>query len=226
MNHPHKGHRERLRKRYLDNGLDSLADHEVLELLLFQYLPYRDTNEIAHALLDKFGNLANVLDATAEQLMTVKGISKVTAVNLSLLKQVYYRCQLSAVQDKALNNLADVMHYAYVLLTAGDFERSLAIFLDAAGKVVGKKTYCSQNDTGVNMSVKNVVAEALSLSANAVVICHGHVKSVTTASQSDISFTHQLQTTLSGVGIHLLDHAIFNVNGEVFSFREHNLLLA
>ena len=74
MNHPHQGHRERLRQRYLNHGLDSFADHEVLELLLFQYLPYRDTNEIAHALLDKFGNLANVLDATAEQLMTVKGI--------------------------------------------------------------------------------------------------------------------------------------------------------
>ena len=226
MNHPHKGHRQRLRKRYLDNGLDSLADHEVLELLLFQFLPYRDTNEIAHALLDKFGNLANVLDATADQLMTVKGISQVTATNLSLLKQVFFRCQRSFAESKPINTLSDVMHYAYVMLTAGDFERSLAIFLDAGGKVVSKKSYCSQSDIGVKMSVKDVVAEALSLSANAVVICHGHVKGITDASPADISFTHQLQSTLSGVGIHLLDHAIFNVNGEVFSFREKNLLLS
>jgi DNA repair protein RadC len=225
MNHPHKGHRERLRKRFLDNGLDSLADHEVLELLLFQYLPYRDTNELAHALINKFGSLANVLDAKPEQLIAVKGISQVTAVNLSLLRQIYFRCQRSYVQDKALTKLDEVLHYAYTMLTASDFERSLAVYLDAGGKVVNKRAYCSQNDTGVQMTVKSIVSEALSLSATAVMICHGHTKSVTKPSQADIDFTHQLQTTLSGVGISLIDHAIFNARGEIFSFREHGLLL-
>lgn len=225
MNHPHKGHRERLRKRYLDNGLDSFADHEVLELLLFQYLPYRDTNEIAHALIDKFGNLANVLDASAEQLMTVNGISQVTATNLSLLKQVFFRCQRSHMEEKPLNTLEQVMRYAYAVLTAGDFERSLVIFMDAGGKVIAKKTYCSQNDSGVSLTIKNVVADALSLSANVVVLCHGHVKSVANPSQRDVAFTQQLQATLSGVGVHLLDHTIFNINGDIFSFRQHDLLL-
>ena len=225
MNHPHKGHRERLRKRYLDNGLDSLADHEVLELLLFQFLPYRDTNEIAHALIDKFGNLANVLDATADQLMTVKGISQVTATNLSLLKQVFYRCQRSFVEAKSFANLTDVLGYAYGLLTAGDFERSLVIFLDAAGKVVNKKSICSQDDMSVNLSVKSIVADALNFSASSVVLCHGHVKAVSKPSQADIAFTHKLQTTLLGIGVNLVDHAIFNINGEIFSFRGHKLLL-
>ena len=225
MKNPHVGHRERLRKRYLASGLDSFADHEVLELLLFQFLPYRDTNEIAHALIDKFGSLPNVLDATAEQLMTVKGISNVTAVNLSLLKQVFFRCQRSFVEDKTLNTLSEVMHYAFSLLTAGDFERSLVIYLDASGTVVNKRMYCSQDEMGVKLTVKNIVAEALSLSANSVALCHGHVKGTTMASRADIEFTNQLQITLSGVGIKLIDHAIFNVNGEVFSFREHNLLL-
>ena len=225
MNNLHKGHRERLRKRYLDSGLDSFADHEVLELLLFQYLPYRDPNEIAHELINKFGSLANVLDATAEQLMTVKGISQVTATNLSLLKQVYYRCQRNHLEDKRVNKLSDVMHYAFSLLTAGDFERSLVIYMDASGKVVNKKMYCSQDNTGVNISVKDIVADALTLSASTVMVCHGHVKSNVIASKADIDFTNNLQGTLSGVGIKLLDHAIFNVNGDVFSFREHNLLL-
>ena len=155
MKNPHVGHRERLRKRYLASGLDSFADHEVLELLLFQFLPYRDTNEIAHALIDKFGSLPNVLDATAEQLMTVKGISNVTAVNLSLLKQVFFRCQRSFVEDKTLNTLSEVMHYAFSLLTAGDFERSLVIYLDASGTVVNKRMYCSQDEMGVKLTVKN-----------------------------------------------------------------------
>ena len=225
MKNPHAGHRERLRKRYLASGLDSFADHEVLELLLFQFLPYRDTNEIAHALIDKFGSLPNVLDATAEQLMTVKGISNVTAVNLSLLKQVFFRCQRSIVEDKTLNTLSEVMHYAFSLLTAGDFERSLVIYLDASGTVVNKRMYCSQDEMGVKLTVKNIVAEALSLSASSVALCHGHVKGTTMASRADIEFTNQLQITLAGVGIKLIDHAIFNVNGEVFSFREHNLLL-
>jgi len=225
MNHPHKGHRERLRKRYLESGLDSFADHEVLELLLFQYLPYRDTNEIAHALLNKFGNLANVLDATADQLATVKGISTVTAVNLSMLKQVFFRCQRSYLQEKPQSRLGDVLHYAFVTLTSGDFERSIAIYLDAAGKVVNKKEYCSQNDFGVQLSIKQVVADALSLSANSVMLCHGHVKSNTLPSKADVEFTQQLQSTLSGVGVNFVDHAIFNARGEVFSFRKHNLLL-
>ena len=225
MNHPHQGHRERLRKRYLEQGLDSLADHEVLELLLFQFLPYRNTNDIAHELINKFGNLTNVLEATADQLMTVKGISKVTATNLSLIKQVFYRCQRSYLDKKQSTKLSDVLHYAYTMLTAGDFERSLVIYMDASGKVVNKKSYCSQNDVGVTVAIKEIVADALTLSATAVLLCHGHVKSSTNASKADIDFTNQLQTTLSGVGIKLLDHAIFNVNGEVFSFREHNLLL-
>ena len=74
-----KGHRQRMRERMMKEGLDGFADHEILELLLFQYIPRKDTNKIAHNLLDKFGGLVNVLNAAPEQLMLVDGVSEVTA---------------------------------------------------------------------------------------------------------------------------------------------------
>ena len=87
MAHENDGHRARLRERMIKEGLDSFQDHEVLELLLFQYLPRKDTNKLAHTLLDKFGSFAGVLNASPQQLMTVEGVSEATACNLGCSKK-------------------------------------------------------------------------------------------------------------------------------------------
>ena len=85
MNDIHSGHRQRLRQRYINDGLDSFEDHQILELILFYSVARKDTNELAHRLLDKFGSLARVLDAKPEELEQVEGIGSNSAVLLSMM---------------------------------------------------------------------------------------------------------------------------------------------
>ena len=94
----HDGHRERLRRRFSAHGLESFADHEVLELLLFYAIPRQDTNPIAHRLMEQFGSLEAVLSAQPEHLGQVAGVGEGTALFLRLVGQIGRRCRLSALE--------------------------------------------------------------------------------------------------------------------------------
>ena len=82
---PHKGHRARMKQQFLENGLDGFNDHQVLEMLLFYAIAQKDTNELAHRLIDRFGGLSNVLDAEPRDLCDVNGISEHTATFLTFV---------------------------------------------------------------------------------------------------------------------------------------------
>lgn len=86
--HLHAGHRSRMRRRFLTNGLDGFSDHEVLELLLFYAVPRQDVNPMAHALLNRFGSLPEVLNAPAEELCTIYGVGPKIARFLKLIPDV------------------------------------------------------------------------------------------------------------------------------------------
>ena len=101
----HDGHREKKRQQFLQHGLDSFADHEVLELLLFYAIPRKDTNPIAHALMDRFGSLDAVLAAPVEELCQVKGVGESAAALLKLIPQVYRRSRIAAAErERVLNS--------------------------------------------------------------------------------------------------------------------------
>lgn len=91
----HSGHRERKRLQFRQHGIDAFADHEVLELLLYYAIPRRDTNPMAHALMDRFGSLHAVLSAPAEELERVEGMGPGAATLLKLVPQVYRRARMS-----------------------------------------------------------------------------------------------------------------------------------
>ena len=88
----HQGHRQRMRERVQNYGLDSLAEHEALEYVLYLTNAQKDTNGIAHDLIDRFGDFAAVLEASEEELCTVEGVGPATARMLHLLPQIcrYY----------------------------------------------------------------------------------------------------------------------------------------
>lgn len=112
MAHENNGHRARMRQRMMKEGVDGFQDHEVLEFLLFQYLPRRDTNKMAHNLLDKFGGFAGVLNADPKQLECIEGISDVTACNIAILKEVFVRYRRSQAQTINLGSLSAIIQYA------------------------------------------------------------------------------------------------------------------
>ena len=90
----HDGHREKMRRRYMESGLEGFADHEALELLLFYAIPRRDTNPIAHALINRYESLSNVLNAPVEELASVEGIGENAAVLIRLVSQLNQKAGL------------------------------------------------------------------------------------------------------------------------------------
>ena len=224
MAHENVGHRARLRERMMREGVDNFQDHEVLEFLLFQYLPRKDTNKIAHNLLTQFGGFDGVLDASPQQLMTVKGISEVTACNISIIKEIlvrYRRCQAAKI---VLHDMDSIIKYVSKMVEDNYYERLVVVYVDHSTKYLYSESFTSGSDSKVNVSVKEIVSSALRTNAAGVVLAHCHVKGVVKPSQADKDFTSQLFVALASMDIMLLDHIIFNSDGERFSFFKEKLI--
>lgn len=218
------GHRQRLRERMMKEGLDGFQDHEILELLLFQYIPRKDTNKIAHNLLSKFGGFANVLNAAPEQLMTVDGISQVTACNLSLLKEVWRRYKRDESKKINLGGVSSIMNYARVLIAESYVERFVAVYVDGGTNFLFSEDYDSDNIGSVNVDVKKMVATAVRLNASGIILYHCHVQGSVTPSEQDVKFTEKLYVALAAINVALLEHVIFNAEGAFYSFFKEGLM--
>ena len=224
MANVNEGHRARLRQRMMKEGLNGFQDHEVLEFLLFQSIPRKNTNRLAHELINKFGSLANVLDATPDQLMSVNGISEVTACNLSVLNEVFLRCRRSAADKKELSKLSSVLQYAQAILSESNRERLIVVYVDSATSFLSRDEYTSDSSFEINIDVKTIVTNATNINAGGVLLFHCHGNGPCTPSQADFAFTQKLFDTLANLNIMLLEHIIFNNRDEFYSFhREHQI---
>lgn len=224
MAHENNGHRARMRQRMIKEGLDGFQDHEVLEFLLFQFLPYRDTNKIAHNLLSKFGGFAGVLNADPKQLMTVKGVSDVTACNIAVLKEVLVRYRRSQAQNINLKNTSDIIKYAHKLTEDNYCEKLVVVYLDHATNFIYADEFTSNSVDMVKVEVKQVVSSAMRNNAAGVMLFHCHVNGVCQPSGADLDFTQQLMLALRSLDIVVLEHMIFNSTGEWYSFFSEGLL--
>ena len=135
----HDGHRARKKEQFRQHGLDSFADHEVLELALYYAIPRRDTNEIAHRLLQKFGSLQNVLAAPAEELAKVEGVGDGAALYLTLLEAIRKRAARPAGRERVLNTVDKCGRYFLALLEQERQEVLYQACLDAKGKLLSCK---------------------------------------------------------------------------------------
>ena len=136
----HDGHREKMRQRFLKGGLDSFADHEALELLLYYAIPRRDTNPIAHALMERYGSLSAVLTAPVEDLQRVAGIGESAAVLLKLAPQLYRKARLSdAEQETVLSSVERVGAYLLERFAGEKNEVVYQLCLDRKGKLLACK---------------------------------------------------------------------------------------
>lgn len=209
MDNIHKGHRDRLRRRFREEGLTHFEDLHILELMLFHALPRRDTSPVAHALLKQFGSLAGVLDARTEDLMQVAGISENAALYLRMFPQVMQRY---LHEQSAIGNiLADTAQCGRYLLSCYFQEREEVVYLlclDAKCKLLDCSLIHRGSVNSASVSVRKIVEQALRCNATSVVLSHNHVSGVALPSQEDLSPTQQLKTALDAVGITLTDHII------------------
>ena len=205
----HKGHRERLKGRFLETGLDSFTDVQALELLLFYAIPQKDTNPIAHALLDRFGSLSQVLDAEAEELKKVPGISGHAATLLRLVTDLarFYQVD-SAQRTEVLTSLDACGHYLVPRFFGRKVETVFLLCLDAKCKVLCCREVGEGSVNAASISVRKVVEAALSANATSVVLAHNHPSGVALPSADDVQTTRRIAAALSAVEINLIDHIV------------------
>ena len=205
----HDGHRERLRQSFLEHGLSSMNDINALELLLFYAVPRRDTNELAHLLLQHFGSLDGVFSASAEELCEVEGIGAYAASLLTLVPEIMKKSRLSKSREiRQIRSSDDAGEYLLPYFMNERDEVVYLLCLDSKRAVI----CCAEMGRGVvnavDASVRRIVEKALKVKACSVIIAHNHPDGLALPSREDDLFTKCLYNALETVGIRLEDHII------------------
>ena len=172
-NKRHKGHRQRMRERVQSYGLDSLAEHEALEYVLYLTNAQKDTNGIAHDLIDRFGDFAAVLEASEEELCTVEGVGPSTARMLHLLPQIsryYGRSRTSTT--RCIKTTEQMGSYLMAKFAWSDYERAMLVSLDRRKRVRAAVWLRKGSSDRVDLDIKSVVEAAIKGGTDAVVLCH------------------------------------------------------
>lgn len=205
----HDGHRQRLKERFLREGLDNFEEHEVLELLLFYCIPRKNTNDIAHALINRFGTLAQVLDATPEELMKVPGIGESAATFLSLITSAarYYLVN-RANQTVILSTVDACGKYLVPYFQSRRNETVFLLCLDAKCKVLCCKELGEGSVNSAAVPIRRIVEVALGANATSVVLAHNHPSGLAIPSGEDVQTTRRVAIALNAVEITLADHIV------------------
>lgn len=205
----HAGHRKRLKERFRQEGLDSFDELHVLELLLFYCIPQKDTNLLAHELLDRFGSLPQVLEATAEELEKVPGVGEHVSTLLTLITDIsrYYMVSRSARFDVLLTN-EQCGDYLLPYFVGRRDETVFMLCLDAKCKVLCCKEVGRGSVNSAGVPVRRVVETALGVNATTVILAHNHPSGLAIPSSEDIITTRRIAIALDAVGIVLADHIV------------------
>lgn len=224
----HEGHRSRLRKAYQRNGIEGMADHQVLELLLTYALPRVDVNPLAHRLLDRFGSLEQVLSARPDQLRQVQGIGEATAVFLSLLGQVDRRILLQRFSGQGkLPVLATPSSLGGYMLALGlndRYETLRLVCLNRKYELIYEGVVSSGSLTEVLADPRPILETALAHKACFIALSHNHPSGDVSPSREDEAAARRMVAAAEAVGIGVADQFILG-RAAVYSFHSERVLV-
>ena len=220
----HDGHRERLRARFAEHGLDSFNELNALELLLCYAIPRRDTNEIAHRLLDAFGSLSGVFQASMQELTSVPGIGENAATLILMVPQIVKKAHVSKAKEiKIIRNSTDAGNYLLPYFLDEPDEIVMMLCLDNKRAVI----CCREMGRGVvncvDANIRRMVETALKVKTTTVIVAHNHPNGVALPSREDDNFTRTLYRSLGLLGITLEDHIIV-ANDEFVSLADSGIM--
>ncbi|MBR6594270.1 MAG: RadC family protein [Clostridia bacterium] len=205
----HDGHRARLKDRYLKEGGKHFAAHNLLEMLLFYGIPRKDTNEIAHKLIHRFGDVGRVLSAPVEELCKISGVSENVAILLRLTGELGTRfCADEMCDLLRFYSYDDIGKYLVSQLKGAKNEVVLALYVDPLGRLITQSLLCEGGVNSVNLDTREIVSTALGVKASAVVLAHNHPDGLTVPSPEDIDTTRTLCRLLEASGLELVEHYI------------------
>ncbi len=220
----HAGHREKMKQRFVEEGLTAFEDHQVLEMLLFYTIPRRDTNEIAHRLLDKFGTLESLLDASHEELMTRGGVTRNTAIFLSMIPQLARRYMIIKQGKKpVLDSSAKAGQFVVSLFVGKSYEAFYVICLNAQNQLNYAALVHEGTINEAPVYPRLIVETALRHKASSVILAHNHPGGSLKPSGADIDVTRKVCDALKTISVTVIDHMIAAGNN-YYSFAEQGLL--
>ena len=217
----HEGHRDRLRVRFLDEGLEHFQSHNMLELLLFYSIPVKDTNEEAHRLIERFGSLSEVFDADYDELCKVKGIGERSALLIKLMPELFreYEKDKLSHDEVRLNSAELVAKYVSKYFKGLTKEKLYLLCLDSNCKMLRFDLISEGNFNATIINNRKITESAIFSNAASVILVHNHPSGITAPSTMDINATIGIADALESVGIKLNDHIIIGHGDNFFSFR-------
>jgi len=223
--HKGSGHRQRLRDKFRERGIDAFGDDEVLELLLTMGTPRTDCKDAARAALAQFGSLEKVLEASPEELKQVKGIGPNNIFAIHFLHGVSRRYLQQRLREKKyLNSSREVAYYLTHAMRDLKREVFMVIFLDAAHAIIDSRIVSEGSITSNTIYPRELVKEALQCNAAALVVAHNHPSGNLTPSDADRRLTKNLYLACALMNINLLDHLLVAGDGTPYSFADHGLM--
>ena len=226
-----KGHRERVRKRFLENGFNGLEDYEILELLLFYVIPRKDTKAIAKELIKKFKNLANVLKADTLELKTIDGLgaSSITFLKMmGALPEKIYKDELKnqkLIKDdkNKINDKEVLLSFLRNKIGYEDVEKFYVIYLSSSNEVIAFEESSSGTLDRSSIYPREIYKRVIMENAKSIIIAHNHPSGNTCPSKCDIDITNEIAKGLKNFGALLLEHIIIT-RDSYFSFLEEGLI--
>lgn len=216
----HAGHRDRMKRRFLETGLNGFSDVNALEFLLFYSIARQDTNPLAHELMNRFGSLKGVLEAPVSDLLTVRGIGENSAILLRLISEVSRRYLISKRKiGEQLNTPEDVFGFVMPLFAFAAEERLFMLSLDTNNRVLHCGEISQGDADSVYANPRKIISIAMETKAAKIILAHNHPSGILIPSNEDIRFTEKLCDALLVFHIQLLDHIIVG-DGEYVSMRD------
>lgn len=218
------GHRERMRSRLLSAGAEAVADHELIEMILFLALPRRDTKAIARLLVARFGSFAATISATVPDLLTVEGLGEAGVAAIKIVQAAAQRLSKAEVLYRpVLSNWDRLMEYLQAVLAREKIEQFRILFLDNRNRLLADEAQGRGTVNHTPVYPREVVKRALELHATAIILVHNHPSGDPSPSDEDIEMTRDIKRAASTLSIVLHDHVIVG-NGQWLSFRKTGLL--
>lgn len=220
----HGGHRDRMRERFLKEGADGFADHELLEMLLYGVIPRGNTNEIAHHLLKEFGSFSNLLESDHKEIQKTAGVGERSALFLSMIYELIRRYERERMELKlTLSSIQRSVEYCRALVGNYPVERLYLLCIDNAKRVIHTSKLAEGTIAQVYVHPRTVVKKVLRYNAAGVMLCHNHPHGWIKPSKDDVELTVRIQEVLRLIDVEMVDHIIIGED-KYYSFFESGLI--
>ena len=220
----HSGHRERVRKRFInDNSLDNFEYHQILEMLLFYTNQQRDTNKLAHKMLEEYGSFHTLLDARPEDIMKRCKVSEVTAVLISMIPHILKKYLRSKWNRREIISSPKIAYkYFQALLLGRGTESFYMLCLDINKRLIREVNVSDGNVRQSYVYIDRILEQAILYQASFIIIGHNHPAGTGKPSSPDVESTNRIRSALDHIGVTLIDHIII-FDDRYFSFAEKEL---